>query len=210
MASVENPIILPLFSSPLYRETTDFRFNPSELKTIQSVPYEHAEGPDKPVEISDENRILEKKEFKRIKNFVDKKAQDYFKKTLHIKNEFIMTQSWITKGRPGIAHHKHRHLNAIFSLVYYIDCPSAHLQFTTPDNFLMNCCFFSYEYNKHTVLNSATWTIPVKTGDLLIFPANMCHQSSPNSASANKWVLSCNYFLKEILNLSQHLICACT
>ena len=80
MASVENPIILPLFSSPLYRETTDFRFNPTELKTIQSLPYEHAEGPDKPVEISDDNRILEKKEFKRIKTLWIKKLRTILKK----------------------------------------------------------------------------------------------------------------------------------
>ena len=68
MASIENPIIFPLFSSPLYREITDFRFTPAELKVVQSLPYaEPLGGPHKPVGISEDNRILEKKEFKRIK-----------------------------------------------------------------------------------------------------------------------------------------------
>jgi uncharacterized protein (TIGR02466 family) len=193
-------IVVPLFSSPLYKETTKFRFNQAELKIIHSMPY-HPVGvtpPFKSVDVSKDHEIFKQKKFKRIKNFIDERTQYFFKKILFIKNELAITQSWITKGRPGSAHHKHRHPNALFSLVYYVDCPSTQLRLSREDNFMDDCSLFSYKFEQYNIYNSRHWTVPVTTGDLLIFPASVFHESSPNVQTTDKWVLSCNYFLKNI------------
>ena len=187
--------VLPLFSCPVYKEATEFRFNSTELKMIHSMPYLPTS---KPIDVSKDHEIFKKKGFKRIKNFIDEKAQHFFKKILLIKNEMIITQSWITQGKPGTAHHKHRHPNALFSLVYYIDCPSAHLRLSREDNFMDDCSLFSYDFEQYNLYTARHWTLPVTTGDLLIFPASVFHESSPNTQTTNKWVLSVNYFLKRI------------
>jgi uncharacterized protein (TIGR02466 family) len=197
-----NPVILPLFSHPVYKEMTDFRFNPAELKLVHSLTLEieaRKEGSLSPlIEISKDREIFKKKGFKRVREFIDGKAQHFFKKCLFLKNELIITKSWVTRGKPSTAHHSHRHPNALFSLVYYIDCPAAHLRFSRNDNFMDEYSLFSYDFKQFNLYTARQWTIPVTTGLLLIFPASLFHQSSPNLHSTDKWVFSCNYFLKTL------------
>jgi len=197
-----NPVIFPLFPCPVYKERTDFRFNPAELKLVHSLTLElqgkSEESFSPPIDVSKDREIFKKKEFKRVRNFIDEKAQHFFKKHLSLKNELIITKSWVTRGKPNTAHHLHRHPNALFSLVYYIDCPSAHLRFSQNNNFLDDCSLFSYDFEQFNLYTARHWTLSVTTGDLLIFPASLFHQSSPNVQTTDKWVLSCNYFLKTL------------
>ena len=202
-----NPIIYPLFSSPVYREETEFRVNSTELKTIKSLSFVPSRPtpkkfdwsrPGHPVDISKDHEILKQKALKRIKNFIDEKAQYFFKKLLFLKNELVITQSWVSRGQTGGTHHKHRHPNALFSVVYYVDCPSAQLRFSREDNFLDNSYLFSYDFEQYNFYTSRHWTVPVKTGDLFIFPGSLFHESSPNQHSTDKWVLGANYFFKKV------------
>jgi len=191
-----NPIIFPLFSCPVYKEVTDFRVNPAELKLIHSlpqVPQKIGAPPFQPVHVSEDHEIFKRTGFKRIEDFIDEKAQHFFKKILLIKSELVITQSWTTKGKPNSAHYIHSHPNALFSVIYYVDCPSAYLQFSRPDNLS-----FSYDYEPYNIYTARHWRVPIKTGDLLIFPATALHESGPNLHNSDKWVLSCNYFLKTI------------
>ena len=199
-----NPIVIPLFPHPVYKEMTDFRFNPAELKLVHSLTLETLElegGSERSlspsIDVSKDREIFKKKEFKRVREFIDGKAQHFFKKCLFLKNELIITKSWVTRGKPNTAHHAHRHPNALFSLVYYIDCPSAQLTFSHR-NFMDEYSLFSYDFEQFNLYTARQWTIPVTTGLLLIFPASLFHQSSPNLHSTDKWVFSCNYFLKTL------------
>ena len=105
--------ILPLFSSPIYREETTFRVNAVELKTIRSLPLMPYLPRTKPAGISKDHEIFKQKAFKRIKNFIDERAQYFFKKILFLKNELVITESWISRARPGATHHRHKHPNAL-------------------------------------------------------------------------------------------------
>ena len=199
-----NPIVIPLFPQhPVYKEMTDFRFNPAELKLVHSLTlesqggYEGSLSPSPPIDISKDREIFKKKEFKRVREFIDGKAQHFFKKCLFLKNELIITKSWVTRGKPNTVHHPHRHPNALFSLVYYIDCPSAQLKFSH-SNFMDEYSLFSYDFEQSNFYTARQWTTPVTTGLLLIFPASLFHESSPNLQSTDKWVFSCNYFLKTL------------
>ena len=197
-----NPVIFPLFPCPVYKEMTDIRFNPAELKLVHSLTLElqgrSEESFSPPVDVSKDREIFKKKGFNRVRDFIDEKAQHFFKKHLFLKNELIITKSWVTRGKPNTAHHSHRHPNALFSVVYYIDCPAAHLRFSRNNNFLDDCSLFSYDIEQFNLYTARQWTIPVTTGLLLIFPASLFHQSSPNLHSTDKWVFSCNYFLKTL------------
>ena len=205
-----NPIIFPLFPHPIYKEKTDFRFNSTELKLVHAWELE-TQGRSamsrykklyhvQPVDVSTDREIFNKKELKRVKKFIDGKAQQFFKKSLLLKNELVITKSWVTRGKPNTAHHIHRHPNALFSLVYYIDCPSCQLRFSQSAayNFMDKCSLFTYDFEQFNIYTARHWTIPVETGDLLIFPASLFHESSPNLQSTDKWVFSCNYFLKTL------------
>ena len=190
--------ILPLFSSPIYREETTFRANAVELKTIRSLPLMPYLPRTKPAGISKDHQIFKQNVFKRIKNFIDERAQYFFKKVLLLKNELIITESWISNAAPGATHHKHKHPNALFSVVYYVDCPSSYLRFSREHNFLQESSLFSYDFEKYTIYTAHHWTLPVKTGDLLIFPASVAHESNANQHTTNKLVLGANYFFKKI------------
>ena len=80
-----NPVIFPLFPCPVYKEMTDFRFNPAELKLVHSLTLElqgrSEESFSPPVDVSKDREIFKKKGFKRVKDFIDEKAQHFFKKT---------------------------------------------------------------------------------------------------------------------------------
>ena len=193
-----NAIIYPLFSSPVYREETEFRVNSTELKTLRSLSLVPSAARKNSVDISKDHEILKQKALKRIKNFIDEKAQYFFKKLLFLKNELVITQSWVSRGQTGGTHHRHRHPNALFSVVYYVDCPSAQLRFSREDNFLDNSYLFSYDFEQYNFYTSRHWTVPVKTGDLFIFPGSLFHESSPNQHSTDKWVLGANYFFKKV------------
>ena len=191
-------VLFPLFSSPIYKEETEFRVNAAELKTIQSLPLMRSMPRPKPVGISEDHKIFNQKVFKRTKNFIDEKAQNFFKKVLFLKNELVITESWISRATPGATHHKHKHPNALFSIVYYVDCPSSYLRFSREHNFLQEFSLFAYDFEKYTIYTAHHWTLAVKTGDLLIFPASVFHESSPNQHTTDKLVLGVNYFFKKI------------
>ena len=190
--------ILPLFSSPVYKEETTFRVNVAELKTIRSLPLLPYLPPPKPVGISKDHEIFKQKAFKRIKNFMDERAQYFFKKILFLKNELVITESWISRAKPEATHPRHKHPNALFSIVYYVDCPSSYLRFSREHNFLEAGSLFSYDFEKYTIYTAPHWTLPVTTGDLLIFPASMAHESSPNTHTTDKLVVGANYFFKKM------------
>ena len=85
------------------------------------------------------------------------------------------------------------------SIVYYADCPSSYLRFSREHNFLEECSLFSYDFEKYTIHTAPHWTLPVTTGDLLIFPASIAfHESSPNTHTTDKLVVGANYFFKKM------------
>ena len=55
------------FPVPVYREVVDFRLTPAEWKVVDSMPYRPTGDINKSVQISKDNFIYRKKEFKRIK-----------------------------------------------------------------------------------------------------------------------------------------------
>ena len=69
-----------------------------------------------------DNNILENKEMKKLKQFIEKSLKEYFQNIYVPKNnvEPYITQSWCNYTKEGQYHHKHAHPNSFISGVFYV------------------------------------------------------------------------------------------
>jgi uncharacterized protein (TIGR02466 family) len=115
---------------------------------------------------------------KDIKSFILERLEEYVETVIQPVHplELYITQSWMSFTTTSQAHHPHWHSNSILSGVLYLKA----------DEVLDSICLynnassFNNRSNFH-IENTPTWwtsrkiTIPVKTGDLLIFPSYQDH-----------------------------------
>ena len=71
-----------------------------------------------------DNYILNRKEFKNIKKFLDKHCKNYLDTVICPKEniKLYITQSWLNYTEKNQYHHKHEHPNSVISGVLYFDC----------------------------------------------------------------------------------------
>ena len=145
---------------------------------------------------SKDNYILNRKEFKNIKNFIQKCCEDYVKKIVSPKNDLqiYITQSWLNFTETNQFHHRHLHPNSVISGVLYFDCNSLYdkIIFVNPR---------SYEQikpivDKYNIWNSETWWYPVETGKLIMFPSSTSHQVDTKKGNNTRISLAFNTFYK--------------
>ena len=141
------------------------------------------------------NYILKCDAFKDIKTFIDKAIKQYFKEVYDPLGdiEVYVTQSWINYTKQGQYHHKHDHPNSLFSGVFYLD---------VTEN-LDKIKFFKDEYKSlkmpsvnWNVYNSDSWWVPVKTGDLILFPSSTSHMVEDVVADKTRISIAFNTFVK--------------
>jgi uncharacterized protein (TIGR02466 family) len=141
------------------------------------------------------NYILKCDAFKDIKTFIDKSIKQYFKEVYDPLGdiEVYVTQSWINYTKQGQYHHKHDHPNSLFSGVFYLD---------VTEN-LDKIKFFKDEYKSlkmpsvnWNVYNSDSWWVPVKTGDLILFPSSTSHMVEDVVATKTRISIAFNTFVK--------------
>ena len=107
-----NPIIFPLFPHPVYKERTDFRFNPAELKLVHSLELE-TQGRSEmsrspPVDVSKDREIFKKKELKRVKEFI---------KFVNIFDPDAMVVIQADHGLPWLTDINGNQLDKVFTLI---------------------------------------------------------------------------------------------
>jgi hypothetical protein len=117
--------------------------------------------------------------------------------------EVYITQSWFNYTRLNEHHHKHYHHNSFISGVLYFDVnqetDSITFEVTYPHKTI------GYIPDKWTPFNSETWNIPVKNGDLLLFPSTLIHFVKNKEDDRERLSLSFNTFLKGTLGESSDL-----
>jgi uncharacterized protein (TIGR02466 family) len=192
--------VLHMYSSPLFYEETDFKLTDKEKEYVLNVEYRRPKGFNNHSNMSTHTFLLEAPELKRVREYFDKKVKEYTDEILEIENEFYMTQSWSTINYTGYNHPTHNHPNAILSLVYYVDCESG--EFYT-DRLTQQGYNFNYKVKKYNIHNSPRWKMPVKSQDILIFPAWLPHGSTINNSDKDRLVIGSNYFVKGIMGNEQ-------
>jgi hypothetical protein len=185
---------ISLFGCPvsIYKDT--FYLNKNEFDFILGQELDGVSD-DKIVKTSKNVKILNNIELNRVKNLIDSYAKDYVEKIMSVKNIFYLTHSWIARSKKNEPHHEHCHQSAIFSVVYYIQADKASITFNGDKNFLTRSFNFEFNYTNFNEFNSMTVELPVKSGDILIFPGYVKH-SAKNYSDSEKIVLGANYFVK--------------
>jgi len=199
------PIIHNLFPTPIYTTKINRGFTKQELNFVKEQE-KHSSKNQGNINTKD-NYILNKKEFKNIKKFLNDCCKDYIKTIICPKNnvELYITQSWLNYTKENEYHHKHNHGNSIVSGVLYFNA--------NKDN--DNITFFNKENyeqispeinnNKFNVWNSQSWWLPVETGKLMMFPSSTKHQVDNKKGSNIRVSLAFNTFYKGTIGSNSKL-----
>ena len=188
-----NPTVI--YKNKLSHETTLEQFQYLDSLSISDVV------------LSDEMYLLDKDIFSDLKDEIVKNIRHYEKHICgYTKNPHLeITESWYRQTIPGNHQDKHRHPNSMLSGVVYLNVPdysdeysglvieTGHFQFP---NFQFEYQCESNRYNTQSVY------IPVKTGEVILFPSWMEHYVSTNqSLDESRKVIAFNTFIRGQITL---------
>tara|TARA_Y100000114_G_scaffold78017_1_gene71782 strand:- start:192 stop:815 length:624 start_codon:yes stop_codon:yes gene_type:complete len=193
---MNTPTIHSLFPTPVYFVKMDKKFTKKEINFVeQQKNYTHNNLGNI---TTDDNYILNRKEFKNIKKFLDKHCQNYLDTIICPKNniQLYITQSWLNYTTANQFHHRHEHPNSVISGVLYFDSDIKNdkILFSHPIHYKQ----ISPKINnkKFNLWNSQTWFFPVETGDLIMFPSSTTHQVEVKKGNNTRISLAFNTFYK--------------
>ena len=190
------PIVQSIFPIPIYTTKIDRGFTKQELQFVKEQK-KHCSNNQGNINTKD-NYILNRKEFKNIKKFLDKHCKDYLDTVICPKNniELYITQSWLNYTEANQYHHKHEHPNSVVSGVLYFDSDLKNdkILFSHSRGYQQ----ISPETNteKFNLWNSGTWFFPVETGNLFMFPSSTTHQVEIKKGNNTRISLAFNTFYK--------------
>ena len=192
-----------LFPTPIYRSDINRKFTKQELQFVNEQK-KHCSKNVGNINTQD-NYILNRKEFKNIKKFLDTACQDYLEKIISPKNnvKLYITQSWLNYTEENQYHHTHAHPNSIISGVLYFDCDKKNdkIKFTNPKMYQQ----LKPEIKNFNLWNSETWWFPLENGQLIMFPSSTIHQVETKKGTNTRISLAFNTFYKGILGLNNDL-----
>ena len=188
--------IINLKAIPIACERNVYSLNKKELNVIKKIKYK---PPKEGLYVSETISLLENKMLISLKKFIIKKAEEYTRTVLEINNKIYLTQSWSTLNPTNVLHFPHDHPNTFISLVYYVQCENGYIYFDLITSSLKECFNFHYTINKFNIYNSERWDLPVKTGDIVLFPGNIRHGALPNTSNKPRIVIGANFFIKGTL-----------
>jgi len=197
------PKIESLFPTPVYMINIDRDFTNDELQFINNQKNSCVQNEGN--YYTKDSYILNNKEFKNIKTFIEKCCDDYLKKIICPKNDIklYITQSWLNYTEENRFHHSHNHPNSVVSGVLYIDCDSNtdKIQFVHSKG---------YQQLRPDVLNwntwnSETWWFPIEKGKLIMFPSSTTHEVEIKKGSNTRISLAFNTFYKGKIGADEDL-----
>ena len=191
---MKEPIIQNIFPTPIYTTKIDRGFTKQELNFVEQQK-KHCTNNTGNINTKD-NYILNRKEFKNIKKFLDKHCKEYLDTVICAKNnlELYITQSWLNYTETNQYHHQHAHPNSAISGVLYFDSDIKNdkILFSHPISYQQ----MRPETEKWNLWNSKTWFFPVETGNLFMFPSSTIHQVETKQGNNTRISLAFNTFYK--------------
>ena len=173
---MKEPIIQNLFPTPIYMTYMDRPFTKQELQFVKEQK-KHCHKNEGNINTND-HYILNKKEFKNIKKFLDKHCKKYLDKIVCPKNnlKLYITQSWLNYTEVNQYHHQHAHPNSVISGVLYFDSDINNDKILFSHSKGYQQIEPQIDKTKFNLWNSGTWFFPVETGNLFMFPSSTTHQ----------------------------------
>ena len=196
-----NRILIAFAGQPIYKISTGQFLNKKELDHIRNIPYvKHNKSN---IMLSVENSILNHKKLNKIKNIVWSEFCKYVDQVLEIKDDFYKSNSWCTLQEKGGSHPYHDHPGSMFSSAYYAQAHNGSLSFSISKSIIQSGFNFDYKIKNYNYFNSCSYKIPVTTGDLLIFPANINHESEEHKGPETRIMIGASYFIKGKLGFKE-------
>jgi len=185
-----------IFPTPIYTTKIDRGFTKQELNFINEQK-KYCNKNEGNINTKD-NYILNRKEFKNIKKFLDKCCKDYLDKIICPKNniELYITQSWLNYTEANQYHHKHEHPNSVISGVLYFDSDIENDKILFSHPIIYQQIRPETDKEKFNLWNSFTWFFPVETGNLFMFPSSTTHQVETKQGNNTRISLAFNTFYK--------------
>jgi uncharacterized protein (TIGR02466 family) len=185
-----------IFPTPVYTSRLDRKLTEEELLFIDKNKLNINRNENNTV--SNDNYILNNKEFKNLKEELDLRVQDYFNKIISPIDGITpyVTQSWLNYTEKNQSHHQHEHPNSIISGVFYIKC----------NKNIDSIKFINKKYDsikievkEYNIWNSKSVSLLVKTGDIILFPSWLTHMVETNQEDDTRISLAFNVFVKGTL-----------
>ena len=196
-------IIQNLFPIPIYMSNIDRTFTKQELQFVDNQKNKCSKNSGN-INTKD-NYILNRKEFKNIKKFLDECCKDYLEKIISPKNniELYITQSWLNYTEENQYHHIHAHSNSVVSGVLYFDCDKENdkIKFTNPVGYQQ----IKPKIKNFNIWNSETWWFALETGQLIMFPSSTTHQVDTKQGNNTRISLAFNTFYKGTIGSNSDL-----
>lgn len=196
-------VIQGIFPLPVYLTNLNRNFSKSELaffKKNRKTTYRN-EGNT----TSNDNYVLYKPPLKKLKQQLDHHIISFFEKVYSPRDPITpyITQSWINYTDEKEHHHAHEHPNSLVSGVLYLDADINFdgIKFYKKDRYA-TLKFTSKEYN---TFNSDTWSFPVETGDLILFPSFLTHGVTIKKGKNTRMSLAFNVFIRGLLGNNKEL-----
>ena len=192
---MKESFIESLFPIPVYRNNINRNFTEQELQFVNDQQNNCVRNEGNIY--TQDNYILDRKQFKNIKIFLENCCKDYLEKIICPENniELYITQSWLNYTKENQYHHKHLHSNSIISGVLYFNCNNDSIKFYNSNiNPTLKPLIKNYNF-----WNSESCTFPTKTGELFMFPSSLNHGVDVKKGDNIRISLSFNTFYKGIL-----------
>mgnify|MGYP003657307313 FL=1 len=197
------PTIHSLFPTPIYITKINREFTKKELQFVDNQKNKCMKN--KGNINTKDNYILNKKEFKNINKFLEKHCQNYLDNITCSKNniKLYITQSWLNYTEANQYHHQHFHPNSIISGVLYFNSNKEkdNIKFTDPKPYQQ----IKLDVEKYNLWNSQTWSFPVETGNLFMFPSSTLHEVETKKGNNTRISLAFNTFYKGTIGYSKAL-----
>jgi uncharacterized protein (TIGR02466 family) len=188
-----NSEINSIFPAPIYISKLNRKLTLKEVEFIDNTKFDIYKNEGNST--SNDNYILNNKAFKVLKEDLDLRVKDYFKKVISPTDSITpyITQSWLNYTETNQYHHKHAHPNSLVSGVFYINC---HEEYDKIKFFNDKYQTIKPEVKDWNIWNSETWWFTVKTGDVVMFPSSLTHMVESKQGNNTRISLAFNVFIK--------------
>lgn len=191
--------LVQLFPTPLlivqYEQSID-----KELAYLKTISYR--EQRENGNFRSDNSYLLRNEEFKNIKNFLGEAVNKFTTDVLQSKQRLVITQCWANRNPKGSKHHEHVHPNSIISGVMYFQIneklPPISFSKDRQEGMKLNP-------EKYNHVNSESFLLPCKPGELIMFPSSLKHSVPINQSNEDRISISFNTFCIDVLGSEQAL-----
>lgn len=210
-------MITQLWGVPVYKQSTNqtlSTFSDKELDILKTAREEDENGketrqnyPTHTEVIKTNGNILTRPGLERINNLIETHAEIYAREVICMKQDIKQTSSWFTVAKKGDWHRPHIHRHTLFSICYYPKAYSGNLMLTAPysKNSFQQDYFLGLEYTELNAYNCQNWSIPITSGDIVIFPGSVLHGASENESEKERWMIGANYWVSGTLSFLDEL-----